>query len=75
MKALARRVKGSFSAGLGVCSMIAITCSTALGQSTPDCPSTGCVVSVPEPDSYLMFVTGLGLIILIGWLRRKSPTE
>ena len=68
MKALARRVKGGVT--LGACSMIAMTCSMSLGQATPDNP-----VNIPEPDSYLMLATGLGLIILIGWLRRKSPTE
>jgi PEP-CTERM motif len=68
MKALARRVKGGFSVGIGVCVMIAMTCSMALGNSTPDN-----FISVPEPGSYLMLVSGLGLMILFVWLRKKRP--
>lgn len=68
MKALARRVKSGFSVGMAVCAMIAMTCSMALGQSTPDE-----AFSVPEPGSYLMLVSGLGLMILFVWLRKKRP--
>jgi hypothetical protein len=67
MKALARRVKSGFSIGMGGCAMIAMTCSMALGQSTPDE-----AIGLPEPSSYLMLVSGLGLIVFVGWLNKKA---
>jgi len=57
MKALSRRVKAG--SAVGVCSMIAMTCSLSLGQATPDA-----TISVPEPESFVLLVTGLGLMIL-----------
>jgi hypothetical protein len=57
MKALSRRVKSG--SAVGVCSMIAMTCSVALGQATPD------VAPVREPESFVLLVTGLGLMILV----------
>jgi hypothetical protein len=54
MKGLARRVKSGFSIGVTAGAMIAMTCSMALGQSTPDEP-----VGLPEPSSFLILARGL----------------
>jgi zinc transporter ZupT len=70
MKGLARRVKSGFSIGVAAGAMIAMTCSMALGQSTPDEP-----VGLPEPSSFLMLANGLALMIFIGWLYRKRARD
>jgi PEP-CTERM motif len=58
MKALSRRAKAGLA--VGICSMIAMTCSLGLGQATPDRP-----INVPEPGSFALLGTGLVLMILV----------
>lgn len=69
MKALSRRVKSG--SNIGICAMIAMTCSLALGQATPD------TVPIPEPGSYVMLATGLVLMVLVVRFRnaRASTRE
>ena len=66
MKALSRRVKAGTT--IGVCSMIAMTCSVALGQATPD------AIAVPEPGSYVMLATGVVLMILVAYFRNRRAS-
>ncbi len=63
MKALKRRIKGTFS--LRFCSMIgiAMTWSIALGQATPD-------VAVPEPSSLSLLAAPIAMFLL-AWRGRK----
>ena len=60
MKGLSRRVKAG--SAVGICSMIAMTCSLALGQATPDVS-----IDVPEPGSFVLLGTGPVLMIFVAW--------
>ena len=62
MRALARRAKGAFD--IGVCSMIALTCSIGLGQATPD-------EQIPEPQSWLTLATGFVLMVVVARVLKR----
>jgi len=65
MKALKRRLKGIFGLGIFSAIGIAMTWSIALGQATPD------PISVPEPASLALLVTGMGILAVVRYRRRK----
>ena len=69
MKALSRRVKAGSS--VGICSMIAMTCSLGLGQATPDE-----AVRIAEPGSLVLLGTGLLLLIFVAWrFHGRRPSD